>query len=93
MHFKETQEFWSRCRYRKKHFTYSHNQKKDNNQFKSKEQTELPENHLHGSPKTKDLKKHSSRPVGRAEKGSWGREDMLQGKAADRVGNPTFRRR
>ena len=34
---------------------------------------------LHGSPITKELKKHSSRPVGGAETGSQGREDAQQG--------------
>ena len=35
---------------------------------------------LYGSPTTKELKKkHSSRRVGGAETGSWGREDPLQG--------------
>ena len=50
------------------HTTSSHNQKEDNKQFKNKEQLELPENHLHGGPTTKELKKHSSRLVGRAER-------------------------
>ena len=35
--------------------------KKENNQFKNKEQPELPEKHLHRSPTTKELKKHSTR--------------------------------
>ena len=43
------------------------NQKKDNNQFKNKEQLELPENHLHGNPTTKELKKYSSRLVCQGE--------------------------
>ena len=35
---------------------------------------------MHGSPTTKELKKkHSSRPVGGAETGSWGGEDSQQG--------------
>ena len=34
---------------------------------------------LYRSPTTKELKKHSSRPVGGAEMGSWGREDWRQG--------------
>ena len=35
---------------------------------------------MYGSPTTKELKKkHSSRIVGGAEMGSWGREDMWQG--------------
>ena len=35
---------------------------------------------LHGSLTTKEIKKkHSSRPVGRAEMGSWGGEDLRQG--------------
>ena len=84
-------EFQPRWRYRQICFASSHNPKKDNNQFKNKEQPELTENHLHGSPTTKELKKHSSRLVGGAERGSWGgREGMQQGKVADRVGDPTF---
>ena len=50
--------------------------KKDNNQFKCKEQPELPENHLHRSPTTKELKEHSSKLVIGAEMGSWGGEDI-----------------
>ena len=34
---------------------------------------------LYGSPTTKELKKHSSRLVGEAERGSRGREDSGQG--------------
>ena len=34
---------------------------------------------LYGSPTTKELKKHSSRPVGGAETGSWGGKDSWQG--------------
>ena len=45
-------------RHRQKCRAPSHNQKKDNNHIKNKEQTELPENHLHGSPTTKGLNKH-----------------------------------
>ena len=39
---------------------------------------------LHGTLTTKELKKHSSRPVGGVETGSWA-ERML-GKAVDQVG-------
>ena len=58
---------------------------------------------LYGSLTTKELKKkHSSRLVGRAEMGSWGREDSRQGNgyrtwvgesAADGEGSATFVRR
>ena len=58
-------------------------QKKDKNKFKNKNQPELPEIKLYGSPTTKKLKKkHSSRLVGRAEMGSQGQEDMQQGDGA-----------
>ena len=62
---------------RHKCFASSHNQKKANNQFKNK-QPELPENHLHRSPTTKDLKKHSYRLLGGAETGGQGGEDAQQ---------------
>ena len=53
------------------HCASSHNQNKDNNQFKNKKQPELTEIKLNGSLTTKELKKkHSSRPVGGAETGS-----------------------
>ena len=58
--------FWPR--WRPKCFSSLHNQRKDNNQFKNKEQPELPENQLYGSPTTKTLKKHSSKLVGEVEK-------------------------
>ena len=58
----------------------SHNQKKDNSQFKNKNQQNCQKIKLHGNLTTKILKKkHSSRPVGGAEMGSWGGEDMQQG--------------
>ena len=79
-----------RWRHKQKCFVSSHNHRKDNNQSKNKEQTELPEKHLHGSPTTKELKKHSSRLVGGAETGSRGREDMLQGKVVNNAGDSTF---
>ena len=52
----------------KKCFTSLQNQKKDNNQFKNKEQPELPEKHLYRWPTTKELKKHSSRPCAETKK-------------------------
>ena len=55
---------------------------------------------LYGSPTTKELeKKHSSRPVGAVDMGSWGGEDLQQGDGwktrwreaeAGRAGGPTF---
>ena len=46
---------------------------------------------LYGSSTTKELKKkHSFRPVGRVEMGSWGREDQADKAVAGRVGGPTF---
>ena len=57
-----------------------HNQKKDNNEFKNKNQPELPENKLYGSPTTKELKKkHSSTLVGWVEMGSQHGKDTWQG--------------
>ena len=63
------------------YFASSHNQKKDNNKYKNKKFKNENQNcqkiELNGSPTTKDLKKkHSPRPVGGAEMGSQGREDM-----------------
>ena len=52
-----TESIQPRWRCRQKHLTSLNNQK-ENNQFKNKEQPELPENHLHGSPTTTQLKKH-----------------------------------
>ena len=64
------------------HFASSHNQKKDNNKFKNKKQPELQKIKLYGNPTTKELKKkHSSRPVGGAETGSWVKR--THGNAAD----------
>ena len=81
--------FQPRWRRRRKHFTSSHNQKEGNNQFKNKEQPELPENHLHGSPTTKELKKiYSYGRVGGMETAAWG--EGTCSKAADCKGNPTF---
>ena len=52
---------------------------KDNNKFKNNNQNSQKLK-LYGSLTSKELKKkHSSRLVGRAEMGSWGREDMWQG--------------
>ena len=62
------------------HFASMHNQKKDNNKFKHKNNQNCQKIELYGSPTIKELKKkHSSRPVGGAEKGSQGREDVEQG--------------
>ena len=41
-----------------------YNQKKDNNQLKKKTDLNYQKIKLHGTPITKELKKHSSRPVG-----------------------------
>ena len=55
------------------YFASSHNQKKDNNKFKNKNNQNCQVIELYGSPTAKVLKKkHSSRPVGGAETGSWG---------------------
>ena len=57
-----------------------HNQTKDNNKFKNKNNQNCQKIKLYGSPTTKELKKkHSSRLVGGAEMGSQGRKDSKQG--------------
>ena len=57
-----------------------HNQKKDNNKFKNKNNQNCQKIKLYGSPTTKELKKkHSSIPVVRVEMGSWGSKDSQQG--------------
>ena len=61
-------QFQPRWRHRQKHFASSHNQKKENNQFKNKEQPELPEKYLHENPTTKELKKHSFRQCAKTKK-------------------------
>ena len=59
------------------HFASSHNQKKDNNKFKNKKQTDCQKIELYGNPTTKKVKKkHSSRLVGGAEMGSRGGKDV-----------------
>ena len=71
-----------------------HNQKKDNNQFKTKTKTKQNNQNcqkikLYGNLTTKELKKHSSRFIGGVEMGSQGRE--MGGKAAaGRPGYPAF---
>ena len=54
-----TSELQPRWWHRQKYFTSSHNLEKNNNQLKHKEQPELPEKHLHGTPTMKELNKHS----------------------------------
>ena len=70
----------AKMRHRQICFASSHNQKKDNNQFFKKNNQNFQKIKLYKSPTTKELKmKHSSRPVGEVEMGSWGTEDMQQG--------------
>ena len=58
-----------------------HNQKKDNNNLKTKNDQNCQKIELYGGPTTKEIKKkHSSRLVGGAEMGSW--VDRTCGKAA-----------
>ena len=77
---KKKNHFWTRWRHSWTHFASSHDQKKDNNKFKNKNNQNCQTVELYGSPTTKELKKkHSSRPVGRAEIGSWGGKDLPQG--------------
>ena len=59
-----------------------HNQKKDNNKFKTKKTKQnCQKTKLYGSPTTKELKKkHSTKPVEGAEMGSWA--ERTHGKAA-----------
>ena len=47
-----------------------HNQKKDNNNLKTKNTQNRQKIELYGSPTTKEIKKHSSRPVGGVDTGS-----------------------
>ena len=58
-----------------------HNQKKDNNNLKTKNNQNGQKIKLYGNPTTKEIKKkHSSRPVGGKETGS--RVERTRGKAA-----------
>ena len=58
-----------------------HNQKKDKNKCKTKNNQNCQNIELYGSLTTKELeKKHSCRLVGGAETGSWDREDTQQGR-------------
>ena len=63
------------------------NQKKNNNQFKSRKQPKVPEIELHGTLTTKELKKHSPVLVEGAEMGDrqLSGEDVC-GKAEDLAG-------
>ena len=75
-----------------------HNQK--DNKFKTKNNQNCQKIKLYGSLTTKEFKKkHSSSLVGRAETGSWGREDnvarwQLEDQVGEAVtggsGGPTF---
>ena len=65
-----------------------HNQNKDNNQFKTKNQN-CHKIQLCGNPTTKELKKHSPRLVGVAEMGSHA-ERACNKAAAGRLRYPTF---
>ena len=57
-----------------------HTTKRRATNLKTKNNQNCQKIKLYGSPTTKELKKkHSSRPVGGAETGSWGREDSWQG--------------
>ena len=69
-----------------------HNQKKDNNKFKTKHKQNCQRIKLHGSLTTKELKKkHVSRLVGGVKKGSQGKVVELVGEVvAGRLGGPTF---
>ena len=63
-----------------RHPASSHNQKKDNNNLKTKNNQNWQKSELYGSLTTKEIKKkHSSRLVGGAETGSQGGEDLQQG--------------
>ena len=64
---------------RLKCFVSSHNQQKGNNQFKHQNNQKCQNIKLHGSPTTKELKKHSLRLVEGPETASQGREDAQQG--------------
>ena len=61
----------------------SHNQKKDDTQFKNNQQPQVPENQ---TAWTKELKKHSSRPLRGAEMGDRPLSGENCGKVPDRAG-------
>ena len=66
---------------RQTHCASSHNQKKDNNNLKTKNNPNWQKIELYGSQAIKEIKKtHSSRPVGGAETGSW--VERIRSKAA-----------
>ena len=69
-----------------------HNQKKDNNKFKTKNKQNCQRIKLHGSLTTKELnKKHLSRLVGGVKKGSQGKVVELVGEVVvGRLGGPTI---
>ena len=77
-----------------------HTTKRTTTNFKTKNNYNFQKIELYGSMTTKELKKkHSSRLVGGAEMGSWGREDKRQGTGwrtcvgkvvAGGAGSPTF---
>ena len=70
-------EFWPRWRHRQECFTSSHSQKKDNNQFKNKKQSELPENQTAWKSNNQGVKETFIQIVGGSETGS----ERTQGKA------------
>ena len=71
MSSEKTSNFWPRWRHRWIHCASFNNQKKDNNRFKNKKQTELTENQTAWKSDDQELKKkHSSRPVRGVEMGS-----------------------
>ena len=74
-------DFWPRWGHRYIYFASSHNQKKDNNKFKNKKNSENCQKiELYGSLTPKELKKkRSSRLIGGAEMGSQGGKDSWQG--------------
>ena len=74
----QNQEGGLRWRHRKKCFISSHNQKKNNNQFKTKEQPELLEKTFLWKSNNQEVKETFNQSGGGAEMGSWA-ERMGQG--------------
>ena len=63
------------------YFTFLHNQKRDNSQFKTKNNQNCQKIEMYVSLIAKGLKEnHTFRLVGGAEMGSWGGQDAFQGR-------------
>ena len=76
--------FRPRWRCRQKPFISSHNQKEDNNESKNNKQQKCQKIKLLGTLTMKELRKHSTRLVGRSQ--ASGRVEKTRGKVADCMG-------